>query len=296
MTELREQIYGALNGNHPNRDGVEVDGEYNGNPREVKTLNPHSFNIHFKKPCPDAKTVSERCGPGARLSNTNSLEAMVLIPEDAGQATIKRVYWDEGGVHGGGFLTPTYTEEGISSLIDAYARKFSDEGEIFTKSWMINPILNILPNEIKRFGQHRDRIIAGIKNSNFFEKNGYDHNDAGLENLAYFTGEMGIVNATDKEFMNAFWEKIKESPNGYVGTGAWGAVAEYVMQNNPQRVMESDWLKSGVAHCSLPDLLWAIPVNQKGGEKRIQRSRKRGNLSEKIYAPIIETIEKTISQ
>ena len=286
--ELSQKMYDALNGKHPNREGVKVASEYISIvSREPMTLSPYSFNTH----CPDATNWRERYNPGVTLFDKGVLEAMVLIPEDAGQAKVRRIYWASAAA--AGFLTPEYTEEAVSSLIDAYSRKFADSGEIFEKSWMFQPVSCILPNEMQRFAQHRDRIIAGLKSAYFNEESGLKQNAAALDNLAGVTRSMGINHSTDKEFIQAFWKKAMENPNGYLGVGAWKAGAEYLMEKNPQMVSEFEMLRRGVAEHPLSHLLWAIPVNQKAEDREKQR---RGNLPTEVYAPIFDAVEKTITQ
>jgi hypothetical protein len=283
IQDLKQQIFEALKGTakFPKRK-YEVEGKYGDDrstlPEETKSWTVTRYDHHF--------TEGYKWGQSFKR---NELEALVLIPEDFGLAKVERVYNSSGAV--GGFYTPQYAEEALQAIIDAYSRVFAEEGEIFKKSWWFHPISTMLPDEMKRFAQHRDRIIAGIKNAYFDKKKGYKNNDAALDNLAGVTKKMGINHATDQEFMKVFWDKIKENPNGFVGTGAWGAVAEYIMENNPQMVIEFDGLRRGIAEHSLPEMLWVIPVNQEAETDEIKR---RGNLPAEVYVPILKAVEKTI--
>lgn len=285
IAELTQQMYEALKGKHPKRDRQVSNYklfDWKGNEdtqREKEPINIHGFNRHYPN------RLYHNRGTGLDRDN---LEAMILIPEDHGLVEVERV---SAGYGNAGFYTPKYTEEALQALFDAYSRRFVDEGDLYDKDWIVRYLYNILPDEIKRLGQHRDRIVAGIKNSYFCrEENTISTSDAEIHNIALMLMKIGLNHASDQEFIAAYWEKAKENPNGYMPKEAWALIADYVMENNPQLVFEFDVLRKGVAQESLASLLALVPFSEAAESVR----GKRKLFTPEVSKPIIEAVERTI--
>ena len=285
VTILAQQMYEALKGKYLQRERqvsnyrlINDRGE-----EDIQTEKKPAHIIRFNKYYPDWSDHSK-----SMKLDRNELEAMLLIPEDHRLVEVERV---SAGYENAGFYIPKYTEEALQALFDAYSKHFADEGDLYDKEWILRSLYYLLPDEIKRFGQHRNQIVAGIKNSYFCRKeNTIGTPDAEIHNIAKTLMKIGLNHASDQEFIAAYWEKAKENPNGYMPKEAWALIADYIMENNPQLVLEFDVLRKGVAQESLAGLLALVPYSEAAESVR----GKRRMFTPEVSKPILEAIERTI--
>ena len=279
--ELTEKIYNALNGEYQERNQqVEViDCESGDRTWETRIT---SCSRHFPK----------KTGWGAHLGR-EELEALVLIPEEMGAAEVKRVYHSGGAVKG--FYTPEYTEEALEAIFAAYAKKFSEPGKLTDKYSLIFSPHAVIPKEMSRFQNHKDKITAGINNSEY-RGHRFRHDDEEVHDvLSIRLEQMGFSGAKDTGLVQALWSKSKESTSGFLRGFSWNVFADYLLEHNPEIVTEFDYIRQGLSRRSLSNLLISIPVNP-GAETNDWDRKRRGMPEEKIWRPILEFVDKAIME
>ena len=263
-TEMTEKIYNALNGDYQERDWETLMQRRN-----------------FRK----GRNV-------ARFYENERpfLEAMVLIPEDEGLATVEM---QEEGCDTECSI-PKYKSHALDAIFAACARKFSEPAKLSDKYRLLFYVNAMMPEEMQRCQNHRDHIIAGINNSKYAE-HGFRYDDEAMNaNLTCKFEQMGFSGAKDTDVVQALWNKSKESTSGFLDGFSWKFFSNYLLEHNPEIVTSFDYIRKGLANRSLSNLLISVPVNPAAETNDWDRKR-RGMPEEKVWKPILEYIDNAIT-
>lgn len=158
------------------------------------------------------------------------LEAIVLIPEDAGVADIKREYIQNYDTVITGIKL---SDDALSPLVEAHAKVFSEPGTIQYKNGLLFSFCHLFPGSFQRFKQYRDEVLEGIMKMDYETKDGnYGGIDHEIENIAHYLKEMSLDQ--DKEILDAFWEKARDTPRGWLTSSEWIPFVNYIVKNDDE--------------------------------------------------------------
>ena len=222
------------------------------------------------------------------------LEAFVLIPEEQGLARVERVvngwYYEHSG-----FLRPEYETEAIEAIQDSASKYFEDSTDIYHKRFVMDAAIELIPEHLEAFREkYRERVLNGLMSVEL-KKEDRDI-EALWANITYTVSKLGF-SSKDPDFVKTVWEKSKTIPYGYLygGYGAQVILAEELLNKDPNGLMELDYIKNGIVHTSLPNILSTIPVRKDNVEMQDWRKR-RGYPREEIYGPIVDFMNRTIGK
>jgi len=262
---MTEKIYNALNGDYQERDWETLN--------QRRTFRAERNVAHF-------------------FDNERPfLEAMVLIPEDEGLATVemqKEEFNPECSI-------PEYQPQALEAIFTACARKFSEPAKLSDKQSLLLYVTALMPKEMHRFQKHKDQINAGINNSKYADRE-FRYNDEDMNQvLSQRFEQMGFSGAKDTDVVQALWAKSKESTSGFLGSFSWKFFADYLLEHSPEITTSFDYIRKGLANRSLSNLLISVPVNPAAETDDWDRKR-RGMPSEKTWRPILEHIDNAITE
>jgi len=222
-----------------------------------------------------------------------ALEAFVLIPEEQGLARVERVvnghYYENSG-----FLQPEYQEEAVKAIQDVASQHFAESGDIFQKRYVTDVVGALIPKDLKAFREeYRERMLQGLGNTDF-DRNAeievlWANVTNGLCNLGF--------NSREPDFVKSVWEKSKTIPYGYL-EGSYGAqviLAQALMQRDPKGMVEFDYVRNNLPTANLSHILATLPVRKTDVEMRPWQIQ-RGYPGKEVYEPIVDFMDKTLSE
>jgi hypothetical protein len=221
------------------------------------------------------------------------LEAFVLIPEEQGLVKVERVvngsYYENSG-----FLQPEYKKEAIEAIQDSASRHFEDSTDKFQKKYVMDAAIALIPEDLGVFkDKYRQRMLNGLMSTEFDR---VPEIEVLWANLTYTLSKLGF-SSKDPDFVKTIWEKSKTIPYGYLygGYGAQVTLAQELLNKDPNGLMEFEYIRNGLVHSKLPNILSTIPVRKDNVEMEEWRKRRRYPGKE-IYAPIVDFMNKTIGK